>query len=98
LAILQDNINKEVTYLNTWCINNKLTMNPYKSNLLIISSKSNDPLTDLTINNSTPTLNKSVRYLRIEIDAELNFQTHINVLEQKLSRATRIICKEIHTA
>jgi len=38
-------------------------------------------------------LNKSVRCLGIHIDAELNFQAHIKILEQKLSPATSIIYK-----
>ena len=44
-------------------------------------------------NNSLPPYNKSVKYLGIYIDKQLNFKCHIDYIEQKISRAVGILAK-----
>jgi len=48
LATLQDNLIEEVTKLSDWCNANKLTIYPTKSNVMVISPKSNSLVKDLT--------------------------------------------------
>jgi len=62
---------------------NLLTINPTKSNVMVISLKSNSSAMDLTVKivNSILTFNDSAKYLGIEIDTKLNFYNHIKTIK-----------------
>ena len=84
--ILQGIINTELKNLNMWYCSNKLTVNPAKSNVAVISSKSTHNITQhLMINNDSSQnhTGKSTQYLRVIIDNKLNFYEQIKVLECK---------------
>jgi len=79
-----------------WCSANKLTINPSKSNALIISPKlKRKSELQLNVHSSGTPVNivKNVTYLGIIIDDELNFKSHINLLESKVARAVGMLSK-----
>ena len=78
-----------------WVRANKLTFNPAKSNLLIITPKLNSPSINIDIQ-CTDGLIKSVnkaKYLGTLLDAKLTFSDHIKALETKVSRSVGILSK-----
>ena len=74
---------------------NKLTLNPAKSNLLIITPKLNSPSINIDIqcmDGLIKSVNKA-KYLGILLDAKLTFSDHVQVLENKVSRSVGILSK-----
>ena len=85
-------LTSEINRVGTWMKANKLTLNPAKSNLLIITTKLNFPLDNIDTQ-CTYGLIKSVnkaKYLGILLDVKLNFSDHIKVLEKQVARSVRI--------
>ena len=85
----------DLASVNNWCIANKLSLNPAKLSFLIIPPKLNiqQPFITLNLNNIPLSLYKSVKYLGIYIDEQLNFKCYIECIEQKISRAVGILAK-----
>ena len=77
---------------------NKLTVNPTKSKFIVVNSKIRAPqiYCSLFYNNTCIRNDKSLKYLEIELDQELNFLLHLTKLENKLSRNVSIIMKLKH--
>ena len=95
LSNLQTELNLELIRLSEWCRSNKLTINPSKSQLLVISPRMNELETDFDVllNGITVPLSNSVKYLGVTLDSKLTFESHIKILETNLSKAVGIICK-----
>ena len=88
-------MNYELLNVLEWTKANKITVNPQKSSVLIISPKITNPTPDIEVffNNVLVSINESVRYLGITIDARLNFDKHIDILTKKISRSVGILSK-----
>ena len=95
LSNLQIELNLELIRLSEWCKSNKLAINPSKSQLLVISSRMNELVTDFDVllNGTTLPLSNSVKYLGVTFDSKLTFESHNKILETNLSKAVGIICK-----
>ena len=93
LSTLQNDFNSQASCLNKWCKSNKLTINPQKCHILVISPKSNKNVTDffIKLDGTVIRAENSVKYLGINLD--LNFCKHIEVIENKLSRSLAILFK-----
>ena len=93
-------MNEDWVKIHKWCLANKVTINPVKSSALIIPpkiTKSNiSAETAFTMKKAKVLPNPFVKYLGLLIDNKLNFQTHIALLEKKVSRAVGIIFKVKH--
>ena len=89
------NLPRNLTRLSEWCKSNKLTINPSKSQLLVISPRMIELVTDFDVflNGITVPLSNSVQYLGVTLDSKLTFEIHIKNLETNLSKAVGIICK-----
>ena len=89
------NLPRNLTRLLEWCKSNKLTINPSKSQLLVISPRMIELVTDFDVllNGITVPLSNSVQYLGVTLDSKLTFEIHIKTLETNLSKAVGIICK-----
>ena len=89
------NLPRNLTRLSEWCKSNKLTINPSKSQLLVISPRMIELVTDFEVllNGITVPLSNSVQYLGVTLDSKLTFEIHIKILETNLSKAVGIICK-----
>jgi len=86
---LQNKINKELENLTDWCSANKLTINPSKSNVLIIPPKlkrKSELQLNVNISGTPVNIVKNVTYLGVIIDDELIFKSHLNLLEIKVAR------------
>ena len=95
LSNLQTELSLELIRLSDWCKSNKLTNNPSKSQLLVISPRMNELVTDFDVllNGTTVPLSNSVKYLGVTLNSKLAFESHIKILETNLSKAVGIICK-----
>ena len=89
------NLPRTLTRLSEWCKSNKLTINPSKSQLLIISPRNIELVMDFDVflNGITVPLSNSVQYLGVTLDSKLTFEIHIKILETNLSKVVGIICK-----
>ena len=98
LASFTTIMNKELQNLSIWFDSNKLTVNPSKSNFLIIPPKLNKPFpqTNVFLNNISIPQCKSIKYLDLTIDMNLNFDFHISNIAYKISRTVGIISKIRH--
>ena len=97
---LQEIINSDLKIVSKWITANKLRINAQKSSALIILPKSNDKASyqNLTILYDGFKINflKFVKYLCVQIDNNLTFNTHINFLYSKLSRTLGVMFKVKH--
>ena len=86
---------RNLTRLSEWCKSNKLTINPSKSQLLVISPRNIELETDFDVflNGITVPLSNFVQYLGVTFDSKLTFEIHIKILETNFSTAVGIICK-----
>ena len=98
LASLTTIMNEELQNLSIWFDSNKLTINPSKSNFLIIPPKLNKPFpqTNVFLNNIFILQCTSIKYLGLTIDMNLNFDLHISNIAYKISRTVGIISKIRH--
>ena len=98
LAFFTTTMNKELQNLSIWFDSNKLTVNPSKSNFLIITPKLNKPFpqTNIFLNNISIPQCLSIKYLGLTIDMNLNFDLHISNIAYKISRTVRTISKIRH--
>ena len=98
LSNLELNINSELEKISNWVNANQLTINPEKTNILVIPPKLKSTHDKIVVNiNSTPIkIVKEVKYLGIIVDNKLTFGPHIAHLESKLSRAIGILSKLKH--
>ena len=93
---LEINLNTELHHLHLWCSVNKLSVNPAKSNIVIIPPKRiKTPISHLNISsNGTPVnIVSCAKYLGVIIDNELNFHEQIKVMEGKVARAVEMLNK-----
>ena len=96
---LQIKINSELQNLHQWCCVNKLSINPSKTNIIIIPPKQTNatiPHLHLTSNGSAINIVDSAKYLGVVIDNELNFKQHIKIMEGKVARSVGILSKLKH--
>ena len=98
LASLTTIMNKEPQNLSIWLDFTKFTVNPSKSNFLIIPPKLNKlfPQTNDFLNNIFIPQCISIKYLGLTIDMNLNFNFHISNIAYKISRMVGIIFKIRH--
>ena len=79
-------MNKEIQSLSIWFDSNKLMANPSKSNFVIVPPKLNKPFpqTNIFLNNISIPQYKSTNYLVLNIDINLNFDSHISNMVYKI--------------
>ena len=96
---LQTKIISKLQNLHQWCCVNKLSINPTKTKIIIISPnqmKAAIPHLHLTSNGSPVNIVDSARYLEVVIDRELSFKQHIKEMEGKVACSVRILSKLKH--
>ena len=88
LASLTTIMNKKLQNLSIWFDSNKLTVNSSKSNFLIIPTELNRPFpqTNVFLNNISIPQCINIKYLRLTIDMNSNFNFHISNIAYKISR------------
>ena len=98
LASLETEMNKDLANVYNWSIANKLSLDPSKSNHLIISPKQNIQSLQfaLIVNNLPILFCDKAKYLGVFIDSRLNFHSHIKSVENKIARSVGIFSKLKH--
>ena len=98
VAKLEKNTNQDLANVSRWAITNQLTINPTKSHLLIVSPYLNKstPNAFITLDSSILKVEKSIKYLGINVDYQLLFGDHIKQLQTIVSRAVGIMTKIRH--
>ena len=88
-------LNKDITSVYNWLNANKLTLNTFKSQLMIISPKLNSLTPQLNVDCSGGSIKiaTKVKYLGVITDNKLKFRNHINFVEIKISRSVGILGK-----
>ena len=92
---LEHVMNNELRNVDEWYRANKLSLNPSKSNFLVIPPRLIKPPPCISLNNNNFKINpcKNVKYLGVQLDSQLAFNSHSRMIENKISRSIRIIIK-----
>ena len=73
LADLVLNVNRDLKNVHGWCKFNKLSLNPLKSEFMLVTPKRVDTMPEIFIDDDLVTHNGNVNY----IDNKLKFQCHL---------------------
>ena len=86
-------VNKELIKLDDWFRANKLSLNAKKTNYSIFSPTKcpHDVNRTLILNNTSINREHSVRFLGLNIDQQLTWNTHINKLKSKIASSMFIL-------
>ena len=82
--ILQNKINSELQKLHVWSCVNKLTVNPDKTNILVVSLKLSKPISSISVSSNGTMVNvvDRTKYLGAILDNKRAFQEHIKTLKK----------------
>ena len=83
-------LNSELNKKSAWMLANKLTLNPAKSNVLIITNPkhtSTTPKLEITRPNGSIISRTKAKYLGVIIDDKLNFSEHVKLSETQVARS-----------
>ena len=106
LTDLEDNMNNELSSLNSWLIANRLSLNIAKTEFMIIGSRQrliNHDVSNLNIcvNNTQIKRVQHTKSLGLTIDENLTWKNHVDVICKKVSsgigalkRVRRFMCRE----
>ena len=88
-------MNNELRNVNDWCRATKLSLNPSKSNFLVIPSRLRKPPPYISLKLNIGEINpcETVKCLGVLIDSQLTFNSHIRMIENKIRRCIEIIIK-----
>ena len=95
-------MNAELSHLNDWFCANKLSLNTDKTKYVLLhkaKSKGNLPLVllDLFINDVKIKRDNSLKFLGVMIDENLTWKTHVELVENKISKSVGILFKASHS-
>ena len=95
---LLQTMNAELSRLNDWFCANKLSLNIDKTKYVLFhkaKSRDNLPLVlpDLRINNAKIKEENSLKFLGVMIDENLTWKTHVELVENKVSKSVGILFK-----
>jgi len=94
---LYEIMNKELDSLTDWFRANKLSLNVSKTNYMIFSNiNSKQHAMEIKLTNTTITKKNCVKFLGVFIDENLNWNEHIKVIKQKISRSFFAINRAKH--
>ena len=90
--------NLDLQKVSHWFMVNRINLNLTKSNYLIIPPKLKETLPQIsfTSNNIPKSTSKTVKYLGVHPDSQLNFQNHVTETENELSPAVGNMSKLKH--
>ena len=95
----QIKINRELQNLYLWCSVSKLSVNPTKTNIIIIPPKQTRVqihYLNLASNGFPVNIVSSAKYLGVAIDNDFNFKDHITGLDRRMARSVSILSKLVH--
>ena len=81
-----DKVNIVLKNLSSWLLNNKLHANEDKTKLMLFTPKLIPYLPIISFNHRPLEWVEKIRYLGVEIDCELTFGAHVEIVRSKLNR------------
>ena len=95
-------MNGELSHLNDWFCANKLSLNTDKTKYVLFheaKSKVNLPLVlpDLFINEVKIIRENSLKFVGVMINNKLTWKTHVELVENKISKSVVILFKANHS-
>ena len=98
VSTLQKRCNNELSKVQQWMNCNKLTLNPNKTQVLLIPSSRQQVISTikLYLNNELIKPIRTAKYLGITLDSQLKFDIFISKLLTKFSRSIEIMSKIRH--
>lgn len=90
ISTVGDLMRTALKIIEKWCIENKLTMNPIKTKMILFSKRriaENSKVGDFTLFNKEVSLVSTVKYLGVILDNKLTWLPH---LEERLNKAIGI--------
>jgi len=96
LNSIHTDINEYLCDVSDWLNNNKLMLNVDKTKYMIFTYRNSFSLQSVKFNGADIECVRSMRYLGLIFDNNLNFDAHIDMVASKMSRNVGIICKICH--
>ena len=95
LAILQSNINSELSNIHNWLCANRLSLNVEKSNFVVFHPPQRKlPFNlGLTLNNIPLQQEKCIKYLGIFIYSNLSWKPQVDNIAKKIKRSVGVLSK-----
>jgi hypothetical protein len=88
-----DVVSNELNYLNQWFAVNKLSLNVSKTNFMIFSKTNINEDYTVSINKVNIKRVYMTKFLGVNIDSQLNWASHINLVKTKISKNVSIMYK-----
>ena len=88
---LVTHVNSRLSAIHEWCVANKLTLNPTKSEYLVVSNRTLPVVPRLFIGPDEVSRKEVVRYLGIMIDSRLKFYDHVEHVRGKLAQYLGVV-------
>ena len=86
LELLVNHVNKRLSLIYDWCCFNKLSINPSKSEYILLTNKHVSISPQLNIGGNNIRKVECAKYLGVYIDHSLKYHNHISSVKTKLSR------------
>ena len=90
IEYLINHVGQRLSVILDWCRFNKLSINPSKSEFMVVTNRNIDFEPMLCIGNEQIAHKQCVKYLGLQIDNALNFNEQLKLLKTKLSRLSGI--------
>ena len=88
---LQETVNNELKHLVKWFKVNKLSLNVTKTNYMLFTNKKGHHKLDIKIEQEAIMEVKETKFLGVIVDNQLNWKSHIAVVENKISKSIGIL-------
>ena len=86
ISELFTHVNNRLGSINVWCSYNKLSINPAKSEYMVVSNRTFNPSSALVIGTEPVKRVDCFKYLGMHVDRSLKFNTQVDALKAKLSQ------------
>ena len=98
IMTLEQALNTEISKVSNWLIANKLSINIKKTNYRIFKSrqkKLNNPNLCMSIHGELIEQKRSIKFLGVFVDENLEWKEHIHIISGKISRSIGILSKSM---
>ena len=96
ISSLENKINSELMSISDWFKINKLSVNYTKSNFMLFTKAKQINSLNILLDGNILDRVKTVKYLGIHLDEKLNWKTHVDIILNKVTKASYIISKIRH--
>ena len=93
---IHNNINDNLYSVSNWLNANKLVLNTGKTKYMIFSYRNSFSLPSIQFNRTDIECVRSMKYLGVILDNNLNFNLHIDMISSKLSKSVGILTRVVN--